>query len=113
MTNPEASFRANAVRTMQSHAEVVAMRLDRTEAATGANTEAIAQLGTKIDQLTSSIEAQGQNIGRLERAVTEMVAGINAQRQTMQQMLDQQSAFLKLATRQADIIGDMAKGRAS
>ena len=47
---------------------------------------------TKIDQLTSSIEAQGQN---------------------MQQTMDQQVAFLKLATRQADIIGDMAKGQAS
>lgn len=45
--------------------------------------------------------------------VTNLVTGINAQRETMAQMMEQQSAFLKLATRQADIIGELAKVRAS
>lgn len=113
MTNPEATFRTQAMRTMQSLSESVTLRLQAQETATAENTQAIAQLGTKIDKLADTISAQSESIGRLERAVTSLVTGINAQRETMAQMVEQQSAFLKLATRQADIIGDLAKARAS
>jgi uncharacterized protein (DUF3084 family) len=113
MSNPEAKFRSDVLRAQQSSNEAVSMRLASTEKATAANTEAISQLGTKIDKLADSISAQTQNIGRLERAVTDLVAGINAQRETMAQMMTQQSEFLKLATRQADIIGSLTAGRAS
>lgn len=63
-----------------------------------ANTEAIASLTSAIDKqaeqidgLRKSIEAQNQNIGRLERAVVETVAGITAQRGTV-------DGLIKLAT---------------
>jgi ABC-type transporter Mla subunit MlaD len=56
-TYPEATFKANAL------------------------SEPISQLGTKIDKLADSISAQTQNIGRLERAVTDLLTGINAQRE--------------------------------
>jgi prefoldin subunit 5 len=56
-TNPEATFKANAL------------------------SEAISLLGTKIDKLVDSISAQTQNIGRLERTVTDLLTGINAQRE--------------------------------
>jgi ABC-type transporter Mla subunit MlaD len=80
---------------------------------TNALSEAISQLGTKIDKLADSISAQNQNIGRLERAVTDLLTGINAQRETMAQMMTQHGEFLKLATRQADIIGALSAGTAS
>ena len=95
MTNPDAKFRRDALNVMSNHAESVTLRLDRTEKATADNTEAIKQIGEKIDRLTSSIQAQSQNIGRLERAVTEMVAGINSQRATV-------DSLIKLATKLVD-----------
>lgn len=74
------------------------------------NTRAIAQmnaqLGAKIDRLSETVNNQSANIDRLERAVSKMVTGIEAQSENMK-------SFLSLATRQADIISNLTKGRAS
>lgn len=100
--NPEAKFRSNVLAAISHIGETVSMRLDSTERATAANTEAIAQLGTKIDRLTDAIGAQTQSIERLERGIDKMVTGINSQRETL-------NDFLKLCTKQADIIGRLAE----
>lgn len=65
-----------------------------------------AQLGAKIDRLSETVNNQSASIERLERAVSKMVIGIEAQSENMK-------SFLALATRQADIISDLAKSRAS
>ncbi|MEL6469779.1 MAG: hypothetical protein AAFQ74_08630 [Cyanobacteria bacterium J06623_4] len=70
------------------------------------NARAIAQLGAKIDRLSETVNNQSASIERLERAVSKMVIGIEAQSENMK-------SFLALATRQADIISDLAKSRAS
>ena len=93
---------------------------DRSGKLIEANSQAIAQLTTVVSQQTEGINAQSTRIDnltaateRLERAVSELVTGINAQRDVVQDMVKQQSEFLKLATRQADIIGHLAAGKAS
>lgn len=111
--NPEAKFRSNVLEAINRIGDNVSSRLDSTERATAENTKAIAQLGTKIDKLTDTVSAQAQSIDRLERAISSLVSGIESQRKTMADMVTQQAAFLALATRQADIIGDLAKGRAA
>ncbi len=100
--NPESKFRANVLASINQIGELVSMRLDSTERATAANTEAIAQLtsaiqqqGTRIDNLTAATE-------RLERSVSQMVMGINSQRETL-------NDFMKLCTKRADIIGRLAE----
>lgn len=90
---------------MNALSEAVGIRLDRTEKAVAQNTAAIGKLTGRIDNLTAATE-------RLERSVSQLVAGINAQRETMAQMMAQQQAFLSLATKQAEIIGNLA-GRAA
>lgn len=112
-TDPQQKFNARALDIMQGFTESTSMRIGAQEKATTENTRAIAQLGTKIDKLADSIGSQKESIDRLERAVTNLVSGIESQRRTMQDMIQQQGEFLKLATRQADIIGDLARGRAS
>jgi len=77
------------------------------------NTRAIAQLGTKIDKLSDNVANQSASIERMERGIDKLVASIHEQREGIDRMVSQQSEFLKLATRQADIIGDLAKGRVS
>ena len=86
--------------------ESVGIRLDRTEKAVAQNTDAIGQLTTKVDSLTASTE-------RLERAVSMLVTGISEQKDSINAMVAQQSKFLELATRQADIIGQLAGGKAA
>ena len=111
-TNPESKLRSRALDIMQGFTESAGMRIDAQEKATAENTKAIGQLGNKLDKLADSINAQKESIDRLERAVTSLVSGINAQRETMAQMTQQQGEFLKLATRQADIIGSLTAGKA-
>lgn len=110
MTNADRTaqqkFRRDAINVMTTQTEVVTMRLDRTEAT-------VARSADSVEQLVQAITAQSASLDRLERAVTDMVAGINAQRETMHQMMQQQGEFLKLATRQADIIGALTTGKAS
>lgn len=82
---------------------------DRTDKLIEANTEAITQLTTAIEKQSENIDAQSTRIDnltaateRLERAVSELVIGINAQKDTM-------SDFLSLAKMQAETIGALAK----
>ena len=89
---------------MNALTESVGIRLDRTERAIAQNTEAIGHLTTRIDGLTAATE-------RLERSVTNLVAGINAQKETMALAMTQQGEFLKLCTRQADIIENLTRGQ--
>jgi hypothetical protein len=114
MTNPTGN------RAAQALYEAMALRMDNADKIVNANTTAITQMGNRIDGLISAGEAQGKRIDnltaateRLERSIVQLVAGINAQRETMQQMMTQQAAFLVLATKQAETIGDMAKGKAA
>ena len=82
------------------------IRLDRTEKAIAQNTDAIGQLTTKVDSLTASTE-------RLKRAVSMLVTGISEQKDSINAMVAQQSKFLELATRQANIINQLAGGNAA
>ena len=77
-------------RSEQAMYEAQRLFQDRTDKLIEANTEAIkglttaiAQQGKQIGDLRASIEAQNVNIGRLERAVSDMVVGITAQRGTV------------------------------
>lgn len=89
---------------MNALTESVGIRLDRTEKAIAQNTEAISRLTTHIDGLTAATE-------RLERSVTNLVTGINTQKETMALAMTQQGEFLKLCTRQADIIENLTRGQ--
>ena len=82
------------------------IRLDRTEKAIAQNTDAIGQLTTKVDSLTASTE-------RLKRAVSMLVTGISEQKDSINAMVAQQSKFLELATKQANIINQLAGGNAA
>lgn len=91
---------------MSALTESVGIRLDRTEKAVAQNTDAIGKLARKIDSLTASTE-------RLERAVSMLVTGITEQKDSINTMVAQQSKFLELATRQADIISQLTGGKAA
>ena len=80
MTNPESQFRRRAIDTMASYADTTNERLDRTEAT-------VARAADSIDKLTDAIAAQSQNIGRLERGITQMVVESAAQRESIEQMV--------------------------
>ena len=71
-----------------------------------ANTKAIAELTAAIKAQSKTVENQGASLDRLERAVSELVIGINAQKETM-------SDFLALAKMQAETIGALAKRAAA
>ena len=91
---------------MNALSESVGIRLDRTEKAVAQNTDAIGKLTTRIDGLTAATE-------RLERSVDRLVTGISEQKDAVNLMVNQQSKFLELATRQAEIIGQLAGGKAA
>ena len=91
---------------MNALTESVGIRLDRTEKAVAQNTNAIGTLTKRIDNLTTATE-------RLERAVDKLVIGISEQKDSINAMVAQQSKFLELATRQAEIIGQLAGGKAA
>ncbi|MEL7520010.1 MAG: hypothetical protein AAGJ80_00070 [Cyanobacteria bacterium J06553_1] len=100
--------------------ESIALRSDATDKFIAANTKAqaentraIAQLGTKIDKLSETVANQTSSIERLERGIDKLVAGIHEQREGIDRMVSQQSEFLKLCTRQADIIENLTKGNAA
>lgn len=72
-----------------------------------------AQMGNKIDKLSDTVSNQSASIDRLERAVSNLVSGIREQKDGIERMVSQQADFLRLATRQADIIENLTKGKAS
>lgn len=86
--NPEAKFRRDAVNVMSAHADVVTMRLDRTEAT-------VARAADSVERLITSIEAQSQNIDRLERAITLMVSENSAQRETVNNLIKLATALVQ------------------
>ena len=75
--------------------EAVGIRMDRVE-------RNLAELSDRINRLAAIIEAQTASVDRMERGITQLVSGIEAQRQTM-------ADFLRLATQQANTIGILAQ----
>ena len=92
MTNSDrdiqAKFRRDAINVMSNHSEAVSMRLDRTEAT-------VARSADSIDQLVESIKTQSHSIDRLERAVTQMVAEGQAQRETVNNLIKLATALVQ------------------
>ena len=86
--NPEAKFRRDAISVMANHSEVVGMRLDKTE-------QTVARAADAIDQLAAAITAQTQNIGRLERGISQMVAENVAQRETVNNLIKLATALVQ------------------
>ena len=82
--------------------EAMALHQQKSDEIVAANTKAIAELTAAIREQAKSISSQGDALNRLERAVSELVVGINAQKETM-------ADFLKLAQMQAETIGALAK----
>lgn len=72
------------------------------------NTKAIQEMSTKIDELITGIDAQSQNIDRLERAVSSLVNGIESQQRTMSAMVAQHSEFFRTTNKALDIIDRLA-----
>ena len=84
----QAKFRRDAVNVMANHSEVVSMRLDRTEAT-------VARSADLIEQLAEAIKTQSHSIDRLERAVTQMVAEGQAQRETVNNLIKLATALVQ------------------
>jgi cell division protein FtsB len=85
--NTQAKFRRDAINVMSNHAEVVNMRLDKTEATVARATDA-------VEQQTQNMTALTANVQRLERAVSElagniglMVAENRSQRETVNNLI--------------------------
>lgn len=111
--NPESKFRSNVLDAITRIGDNVSGRLNTNEAATTANTEAIARLtavtesqGQRIDNLTAATE-------RLESSVAQLVMGIENQRKTMADMIAHQSEFLKTTNKALDIIDRITAARAA
>ena len=102
---PESALNA-LIESIRARSEATDRFIDENTKAQQENARAIAQLGTKIDKLSDTISNQSASIERLERAVSKLVTGIEAQSENMR-------SFLVLATRQADIIENLTKGRVS
>ena len=97
MANKEATFKRQSLDLVQGFSEYTTLRIEAQEKAIAANTEV-------VDKLTQAITVQTQNIGRLERGITQMVAENTAQRESIDRMIEQQVKFLELVTIQAQII---------
>jgi cell division protein FtsB len=78
--NAQAKFRRDATKVMSNHAEVVNMRLDKTEAT-------VARAADAIEQQTQNLTTLSANIDRLERATTQMVPTNDAQRETVNSLI--------------------------
>jgi len=91
MTNSDrsmqAKFRRDAINVMTSSAEAVSMRLDKTE-------QTVARSADSIDQLVEVVKAQSANIDRLERGISQMVAEMSSQRETVNNLIKLATALV-------------------
>jgi cell division protein FtsB len=78
--NAQAKFRRDAINVMANHAEVVNMRLDKTE-------QTVARAADAIEQQTINMATLSANVDRLERAITQMVSANEAQRETVNSLI--------------------------
>jgi cell division protein FtsB len=78
--NAQEKFRRDAINVMSNHAEVVNMRLDRTE-------QTVARAADAIEQQTQNLTTLSANVDRLERAITQMVSANDAQRETVNSLI--------------------------
>ena len=85
--NPEAEFRRRALDIISNDGEAVRLRLDKTE-------ETVARAADSIDKLTAAIGAQSVNIDRLERGISQMVAEMASQRETVNNLIKLATALV-------------------
>lgn len=86
-TNPEAEFRRRALDIIANDGEAVRMRLDKTE-------QTVARSADSIDQLTTAIVNQSGNVDRLERGISQMVAEMSSQRETINNLIKLATALV-------------------
>ena len=84
----QAKFRRDAINVMTNHSEVVSMRLDRTEAT-------VARSADLIEQLAEAIKTQSHSIDRLERGISQMVAEMASQRETVNNLIKLATALVQ------------------
>lgn len=85
--NPESEFRRRAIDIVTKDGEAVRSRLDQTEAT-------VARAADSIAQLTEAIQAQSANIDRLERGITQMIAEMASQRETVNNLIKLATALV-------------------
>ena len=85
--NPEAEFRRRAIDLITNDGEAVRLRLDKTE-------QTVARSADSIDQLVVAVNAQSVNIDRLERGISQMVAEMASQRETVNNLIKLATALV-------------------
>lgn len=83
----EAKFRCDALTVMGNHAEVVNMRLDRTEQTVSRLANSVEKQVENIDQLGNRVSSLMSAIERLEYGVSAMVEEGRAQRETANNLI--------------------------
>lgn len=84
---PDAKFRRDAINVMTGSAEVVSMRLGKTE-------QTVSRAADAIEQQTVNISNFTANVDRLERVITLVVAENSAQRETVHNLIKLATALV-------------------